>query len=178
MQGKTKSNTVKIAIAGCIVVFIILIYGTLLMAHQAAVDTDTAVRRVSLLYLDELAGRREQVVESNLQNKINDLQVAVDLMEPADLSDTEHMQAYQRRMRHLYDLDKFAFVDSSGLIYTADGTQNNISDYAFDYTTIEEPEISILNLDSPDKKIVIAIPVDLLFNGVKMQVCFMEIDMK
>ncbi|MBQ6314693.1 MAG: response regulator [Mogibacterium sp.] len=178
MRGKVKSNTVKIAIAGGIVVFIILIYGTILMAHQAAIDTDTAVRRVSLLYLDELAGRREQVVESNLQNKIKDLQVAVDLMEPADLSDTEHMQAYQQRMRQLYNLDKFAFVDSSGLIYTSVGTQNNISDYAFDYTTIEEPEISILNLDSPDKKVVIAIPVDLLFNGVKMQVCFMEIDMK
>ena len=33
--------------------------------------TESAVRSVSLLYLDELAGRREQVVSANMQQKIN-----------------------------------------------------------------------------------------------------------
>jgi len=42
------------------------------MGAHARQDTEEAVRSVSLLYLDELAGRREQVVEDNLQEKNSD----------------------------------------------------------------------------------------------------------
>ncbi|MCR5135871.1 MAG: response regulator [Oscillospiraceae bacterium] len=81
-------------------------------------------------------------------------------------------------MKRLYQLDKFAFVDTEGLIYTSMGTQTNIDEYAFDYKTISEPEISIFNLDTPEKKVVIAVPVNLPFEGKTLSVCFMEIDMK
>ena len=39
-------------------------------------DTESAVHSVSLLYLDELAGRREQVVAGNMQEKIDGLLTA------------------------------------------------------------------------------------------------------
>lgn len=48
----------------------------------------------------------------------------------------EHLQAYQARMKKLYVLDKFAFIDSDGLIYTSLGTQDNIDEYAIDYLNI------------------------------------------
>ena len=85
------------------------------MIRSAREDNERAAHSVSVLYLDELAGRREQVVENNLQNKIRDLRVAVSLMTEEDLSDMEHLQAYQARMKSLYTLDKFA--------YTSLGTQ-------------------------------------------------------
>ncbi len=80
-------------------------------------------------------------------------------------------------MKKLYKLDKFAFVDTDGLIYTSQGTQNNIDEYGFDYRTLSEPEISIFNLNSPEKKVVIAVPVSIPFGGKTLTVCFMEIDM-
>ncbi|MCR5328676.1 MAG: hypothetical protein K6E12_07510 [Saccharofermentans sp.] len=81
-------------------------------------------------------------------------------------------------MKRIYKLDKFAFVDSDGLIYTSLGTQTNISDYHFDYMTISEPEISILNLDTAEKKVIIAVPVDdMVLDGKELKACFMEIDM-
>ena len=80
-------------------------------------------------------------------------------------------------MKQLFKLEKFAFVDEDGLIYTSTGTQDNIDDYRFDYRTISEPEISILNLESPDKKVIIAVPVHMSFQGKELLVCFMEIDM-
>ena len=172
-----KNNTTTITIIGTIILALILIAGTFWIGSEARKDNEEAVRTVSLLYLDELAGRREQVVENNLENKIRDLRVAVELMEENDLSDMEHLQAYQARMKRLYTLDKFAFVDTDGLIYTSLGTQDNISEYHFDHTTLSEPEISIFNLNSKDKKVVIAVPVDLDFNDKKLKVCFMEIDM-
>ncbi len=148
------------------------------MGQSAREDTDDAVHSVSLLYLDELAGRRERVVAGNLQKNISDINVALELMTDEDRSDMTHLQAYQTRMRRLYGLDKFAFVDSGGIIYTASGTQDNIADYQFDYRNLSEPNVSILNISSPEKKVVIAVPVDIPFNGRTFTVCFMEIDMQ
>ena len=101
-----KKQTRAMAITGAVIVLLILVAGTFWMGHAARQDTDKAVHTVSLLYLDELAGRREQVVESNLDNRIETIQIAVDLMTDEDLSDEEHRQAYQKRMKALYHLDK------------------------------------------------------------------------
>ena len=173
-----KTNTAKIAVLGGIIVLVIFLAGTVWMGQSAKQDTEQAVRTVSLLYLDELAGRREQVVAGNLQKKIKDLKTAVDLMDEEDLVDKAHMEAYQRRMRQLYSLEKFAFVDEDGLIYTSEGTQENIEEYSFEYQTIQEPVISIFNLENPEKKVEIAVPVQKQFNGKALLVCFMEIDME
>ena len=171
------NRAIKIAVIGSILIALILVVSTLWMVQTAKRDNEIAVKTVSLLYLDELAGRREQVVDNNLQNRIRDLRTAVGLMDEEDLSDLDHLQAYQSRMKQLYVLDKFAFVDENGLIYTSLGPQDNIAEYAFDYLTISEPEISIFNLNSSEKKVVIAVPVDFPFDGHTLMVCFMEIDM-
>ena len=172
-----RKNTTTIIVIGTIIIAITLIASTLWMNKTAREGNEEAARTVSILYLDELAGRREQVVENNLQSRIRDLKVAIELMDEESLSDLEHMQAYQARMKRLYNLEKFAFVDTDGLIYTSLGYQNNISDYNFDYNNISGSEILILNLNSVDKKVIIAVPVDMEFEDKKLCVCFMEIDM-
>ena len=178
-MSRTKSrSTITIAIIGTSMFVLILTLGTILTGLMANKDTDKAVESVSLLYLDELAGRREQVVSTNLSRKIEDMNVALELMTEEDLSDEAHLQAYQARMKRIYKLEKFAFVDTDGIIYTSLGRQDNISDYHFDYQTLTEPEISILNLDSAEKKVIIAVPVnDMNLDGKQLAACFMEIDM-
>ena len=165
MKGSRKNKTARIAIIGSLILALILVAGTVWMGRSSRNDTEEAVRTVSLLYMDELAGRREQVVENNLKDKIETIRIAIDLMTEEDLSDKAHLEAYQTRMKQLYHLDKFAFVDSDGLIYTSTGTETNIGDYAFDYRTISEPEISIFTSDDGRKKVIIAVPVDLTFQG-------------
>ena len=160
------------------VLIFILVIGTLWSGSEARKDTESAVRSVSLLYLDELAGRREQVVASNMQDKINVIHTALELMTENDLSDLEHLQAYQAKMKRLFVLEKFAFVDTDGLIYTSLGMQTDIDQYQFDYLTLDGPDISIKNLKSEDKKVIIAVPVNMTFRGKQLAVSFMEIDMK
>ncbi|MBR7070689.1 MAG: hypothetical protein IKI29_00760 [Clostridia bacterium] len=46
-------------------------------------------------------------------------------------------------MKKLYDLDKLAFVDTQGTIYTSVGMQTNIDEYGFDYETIFKPQICV-----------------------------------
>ena len=177
MNREQSGRTAGIAVAGALIITAILVLGTVWMGRSAREDNEKAVRAVSDLYLEELAGRREQVVSNNLRNRIRDLNTAVELMDREDLSSVERLQAYQARMKRLYVLEKFAFVSDDGLIYTSLGIQNNIEDYGFDYRTIREPEISVLNLGSVDKKAVIAVPVEIPFEGKNLKVCFMEIDM-
>ena len=172
-----KNNTARVTILCSLIIAVIMILGTVWSGQSAKKDTEQAVRTVSLLYLDELAGRREQVVENNLQGNIRTIQVAIGLLSEDDLSDKAHLEAYQSRMKQLYKLDKFAFVDTDGLIYTSLGMQDNIEEYGFDYRTISEPEISIFNPHTPEKKVVIAVPVSIPFNGKTLTVCFEEIDM-
>ena len=172
-----KNNTARVTILCSLIIAVIMILGTVWSGQSAKKDTEQAVRTVSLLYLDELAGRREQVVENNLRGNIQTIQVAIDLLSEEDLSDKAHLEAYQSRMKKLYKLDKFAFVDADGLIYTSLGTLDNIEEYDFDYRTLSEPEISVFNPHIPEKKVVIAVPVSIPFGGKTLTVCFEEIDM-
>ena len=177
-QKQHTAKTVTIATIGIILVAAILIIGTIWVGQAAKRDSEKAVHSVSLLYLDELAGRREQVVASNLKNKVDQINVALELMTEKDLSDDAHLQAYQAKMKKLYALEKFAFVDPEGLIYTSKGTQDNIGDYSIDYQNISKPEISVLNLHTREKKVIIAVPTNgIEFGGKALTVCFMEIDM-
>ena len=179
MKNTKQSGMTKLAVIGGVIVSVILVLGTFLMGRSAHRDTEQAVRTVSLLYLDELAGRREQVVADSLADNIELIEIAISLMTKEDLSDAEHLQAYQNRMKRMFNLERFAFVDTNGLIYTAQGIMTDIDKYQFDYKTISEPEISVKNEESTDKKVVIAVPVDSLpFRGENLVVCFMEKDME
>ena len=172
-----KNSTLLVAITGGLIVAVILIIGMIWMGRSASQSTVKAVRSVSLLYLNELAGRRKQVVEDTLNNNIATIKVATNLMEEDDLKDLEHLQAFQTRMKKLFKLEKFAFVDTKGLIYTSLGMQTDIDKYEFNHKTISGPEISIKNVKNEDRKAVIAVPVDIPFNGEKFTTCFMEMDM-
>ena len=179
--GRRKIRTWLVIAAGVLVLAGILAGGTLLVSHSAHRDASNAAHSVSLLYLEELAGRREQVVENNLQGSVSTMRAAVAMITEEDFSDLIHMQAYQRRMKLLFSLEKFAFVDAEGLIYTADdGILDEMDQYAFDARTLTGPEISIRNLPESKKHVVIAIPIreqKLSIEGHSLIACFMEIDM-
>ena len=178
MKTAGNKHITTIVLIGSVVLALVLVAGTIWMGQSAKKDTEEAVRSVSLLYLDELAGRREQVVEKNLEDKIKTIRVAIDLLTPEDLSDKAHLEAYQTRMKRLYTLERFAFVDTEGLIYTATGTETNIAEYSFDYRTLSEPEISIFQLEDGEKRVIIAVPVEVPFQGKTLKVCFMAMDME
>ncbi|MBQ4464403.1 MAG: hypothetical protein II916_00355, partial [Oscillospiraceae bacterium] len=68
------------ALIGSLLIAAILILGTYWSGQKAQQDTEKAVSSVSKLYLDELAGRREQVVASALERNIGNMQTAVSLL--------------------------------------------------------------------------------------------------
>ena len=176
MESKKQASIMRAAITAAIVVAAILIVGSFWNGKSAGADTEKAVRSVSLLYLNELAERREQVVSARLADFISDMDIAIGLIEKDDLKSIEKLQAYQARMKQLYGLEKFAFVDTTGLIYTSRGTRTDIQLYNIDYNNLQKPEISIKNVSAENKTIIIAIPVDRLpLEDRVLVVCFMEL---
>ena len=175
---QAKNRTTVIAIVGAVALALILVIGTVWMGERAQADTNAAARTVSLLFLDELAGRREQVVEDTLRDKIEQIDTALELLTEEDLKDETSLRAYQRQIRKLYSLDKFAFVDTDGLIYTYQGTRTDIGRYDFDYAALTEPDISLFYTDEGHRQVIIAVPVDLSLGEKKLSACFMAIDME
>ena len=68
-----KRNGVKDTAVGNIVMAIALIAGFIFLGYSA-------VQNVSSMFMEELAGRREQFVESKLEDYINSLEFAVELL--------------------------------------------------------------------------------------------------
>ena len=147
-------NSMLIAALGILLVMLILVLGSIWIGRSAKADSEEAVTTVSHLYLNELAGRREQVVEANLQQRIDDMNTALELMTGDDLSSVENLQNYQAKMRRYFNLERFAFVNEEGKIYTADGIKHDIDEYDVDFFSLKDINISIKNLKSKDKKVV------------------------
>ena len=178
METMKTNRTVLVAVIGGIIVLAILVLGTIWMGQSAQADAVAAARSVSMLYLDELAGRREQVVEENLKDNINTANVAIGLMTKESLSDEEHLESYLAQVESLFGLDRFALVDVDGVIYTSQGQKANNGQYPVDFATSTEPVIYVKNAEIREKKVVIAVPVhDVEFQGEAIDACVMEIDM-
>ena len=178
MAEKRKNSIMRGTVLGALIVAVFLILGTLWMGRSAKTSTEKAVRTVSLFYLNELAGRREQVVASNLSTQINNIRIAVGMLDEEDIRDLPRLQAYQARMKQLYGLERFAFVAENGDIYTSEGIETDTGAYPFDFRSLTEPEIRVRNLDTDNKKAVIAVPVeDIRFGDTALKVCFTETDM-
>ena len=68
MSEKQKKQTVAYIIVGGIIIAAILLITTIWVSNSARIGTNQAVSRVSEFYLEELAGRRAQVVSEELKN--------------------------------------------------------------------------------------------------------------
>ncbi len=181
MSKEHNTRITLVAVIGSILLIVILVGGTIWTAQNAHKDTADAARSVSLLYLDELAGRREQVVENNLQDNIHDVQTAIGMLSAEDLSNPDHMRNYQRNMKRLLNLERFAFVDTDGLIYTADeGVRDEMNLYGFNHLTLSGPEIQVKNGNDGKKTVVIAMPIrdqNCFIDGKQLVACFTAQDM-
>lgn len=164
-----KGNGVKETAIGNIIMAIALIVGVIFLGYSA-------VQNISSMFMEELAGRREQFVESKLEDYINSLEFAVELLTTENLSSEKNFQSYQYRLKHVYGLERFAFVDSNGLIYTSNGIRNDIDLYDFDYKKLSKPEISLKKAEDENKTLIVAIPINnKYYNKKKLVVSFMEI---
>ena len=175
--GIERRQTVAAAIWGGLVIAGILLATTVWALSSARAGTDRAVNVVSGFYLEELAGRRAQVVSEELRNDLARMERALDTLEAEDLASQETLRRFLGRTRKLLGVDKFVLVDENGIVYTQRSTASGLSRYSFLAGELTGPTISTLNLYGAKKQAVLAIPVEgIFFQGAEIRVCFIHID--
>ena len=171
-----KNHTLLLVICSAVMMAALLYISNTWTVQSAHDSTEEAVHSVSDFYLQELAGRREQVIASTLNSYVANTYTAVGMLERQDLEDLFHLMMFQSRIEQLYDLEKFAFVDTDGLIYTSFGIRRNLQDYSFS-RTLQTPEITVKGLGGKHSVLVIAAPVDgIIFEDKLFAACFIEVD--
>ncbi len=174
---KQNRRTALFALWGGIVTAVILLVTAVWVSDRARAGTDQAVERVSEFYLEELAGRRVQVVQEELKNNFSFIENALDILKPSDLESQDALRSFLGEMRKLYDVEKFAFVDENGIVYTRHSTASGLSRYSFLSEELTGPVISTANLYGAKKQVVFAVPVEgVVFQGAKIKVCFIQIN--
>ncbi len=99
MKEQGNNSTLRMLILISLIMAVLVLVGTMWMGHNAREANDEAVWAVSVFFMDELAGRREQVVSMNLKNTIDDMETAISLLSEEDLKDESHLSEFQAQMR-------------------------------------------------------------------------------
>ena len=105
IRDNEKKKTITSAVWGGLLIASILLITTLWVSNGARVGTSQAVNRVSEFYLEELAGRRAQVVSEELKSNIAYMENALAIMEESDLASQESLRRFLGRVKRLYGLD-------------------------------------------------------------------------
>ncbi len=177
MDQEQRRQTVTYTVWGGLVIAAVLLLTTVWVSGSARTGTDQAVERVSEFYLDELAGRRAQVVSEELKNYTGYMERALEILEDADLESQETLRRFLGKVETLYDVDKFAMVDENGIVYSENSTVSGLSRYSFLSEELTEPVIRTLNLYGAKKQVLLATPVeDVSFQGVRIKACFIQLN--
>lgn len=122
IRKKQKRQSVVNAIATGVVIAGILIITTLWVSNRSQTATGQAVNQVSEFYLEELAGRRAQVVSEELKNNFAYIENVLGILDESNLKSQETLRSFLGKAERLYGLDKFALVDENGIVYTEHST--------------------------------------------------------
>ena len=174
---KRRRQTVAFAIWGGLIIAAILLVTTIWVSNSARVGTNKAVNRVSQFYLEELAGRRAQVVSEELKDHFTYMKNALEVLDESDLESQETLRRFLGRVKRLYSVEKFALVDENGIVYTEHSTASGLSRYSFLAEELTEPVISTSNPYGARKQVLLAIPTEgIAFQETRLKVCFVQLD--
>ncbi|MCI8885105.1 MAG: response regulator [Dorea sp.] len=174
---KRRRQTVAFAIWGGLIIAAILLVTTIWVSNSARVGTNKAVNRVSQFYLEELAGRRAQVVSEELKDHFTYMKNALEVLDESDLESQETLRRFLGRVKRLYGVEKFALVDENGIVYAEHSTASGLSRYSFLAEELTEPVISTSNPYGARKQVLLAIPTEgIPFQETRLEVCFIQLD--
>ena len=167
------------AVIGSILVLLVVTAAALWTASGTRTAADHAAFAVSEFYLEELAGRRSEIVTSFLETKAQQMERAVSLLNPKILESQETLRKYIGNVEAIQGMGLFALVDEDNVVYTEYSTYNGGSRYSFlSGPDSEKRTITTSSIYGAGKQICLSIPVrNQSFQGKKLKNCFIEIEM-
>lgn len=167
----------KILFIGGVFVILLLITSTTLNVKTAQKQTQAVADNISNFFVEELATRRVTIISDALKQNFQYINNAIDSITKDDLSSITTLRNYLGRIRHLYGVEKFSFVDQDGLVYTAHSTSTGKSRYPFLAQGFSEPLVTTVLNYGGEKMLFIALPVKgVEFNGKVITACFAQVN--
>ncbi len=159
-----EEKTAVFAVCGAVVVAVILLITSMWFSNSVGEETNWAVNQVSEFYLEELAGRRADLISRELRDQIEHMANTLDVVEDNDLESKKTLCNFLGKAAKLYEVDTFALIDEKGTVYTQDGAVPEFGVYSFLDEEIKEPVVRTLKLDGANNQVILAIPVeDMIF---------------
>ena len=172
---KIKEN--KIILIGGIVVLLLIVASTIWNMESAKSQTHTVAENLSNFYMEELINRRVSIISDTLKLNYQYMNNALDSITKEDLRSTASLRNYLGRIRRLYGVEKFSFVDEDCLVYTAHSTSTGKSRYPFLADGLSKYLVTTVLNYGGEKLLFIAIPVSgIEFNGKKITTCFAQVN--
>ncbi len=171
------SSENKIVFTGAIIIVLLIAISTLWNVHSAQKQTQLVAESVSDFYVEEIANRRITIISDTLKQNFQYMHNALETITKEDLSSVNSLRHYLGRIRKLYGVEKFSFVDEEGLVYTAHSTSTGKSRYPFLAEGLSEPLVTTVMNYGGEKLLFIALPVsDITFEGKKITACFAQVN--
>ena len=172
---KIKEN--KLAFFSGIVVLLLLILTTIWNVHTAQEQTQAVAESVSDFYVEELATRRVTIISDALKQNFQYINNALESITKDDLSSVTSLRHYLEKIRRLYGVERFSFVDQDGLVYTAHSTSTGKTRYPFLASGLTEPLITTVLNYGGEKLLFIAVPVyGIEFDNKMITACFAQVN--
>lgn len=172
---KSKEN--KVIIIGGIFVLLLLFISTTWNVQSAQRQTQAVAESISDFYVEELANRRVTIISDALKQNFQYINNAIEAITKEDLSSISSLRNYLGRIRRLYDVEKFSFVDQDGLVYTAHSTSTGKTRYPFLAQGLTEPLVTTVLNYGGEKLLFIAVPVfGIEFDGKMITACFAQVN--
>ena len=166
----------KSVIIGGFIIAFLLIVGTSWNVESAQKQTQIVADKVSDFYIEELANRRLAIISDALKQNFQYINNALDSITEDDLSSIQNLRDYLGRIRRLYGLEKFSFVDEDIQVYTAHATSSGKSRYPFLEKGLSEPLVTTVLNYGGEKLLFIAVPVSgIEFNNKNIIACFAQV---
>jgi diguanylate cyclase (GGDEF)-like protein len=172
---KIKEN--KILFTDGIIVVLLIILSTVWNIHSAQKQTHIVTESITDFYMEEIIKRRVSIITDVLKQNYQYMTNAIDSISREDLSSITSLRNYLGKIRRLYGVEKFSFVDEDCLIYTAHSTSPGKTRYPFLAKGLTGPlATTVLNYGG-EKLLFIALPVTgITFNGKKITACFAQVN--
>ncbi len=160
-----------------LIVVVLIVVSTIWNAQSAQKQTHIVAESVSNFYVEELINRRVSIISDALKQNFQYMNNALDSITKEDLSSTSALRNYLGRIRRLYGVEKFSFVDQDSLVYTAHATSTGKSRYPFLAQGFSEPLVTTVVNYGGEKMLFIALPVTgIQFNGKNITACFAQVN--
>ncbi|MDD6274893.1 MAG: response regulator [Clostridiaceae bacterium] len=137
----------------------LLIVSTFFWLRNSHGASERTVNDLVEFYLEEIAERNARSIQSELEKKATQMEMALSVLDQEYLQSEESIRKYIYMVQQINGLDMFALVDKDGMVYTADSTFSGISRFNFLSDEITETQIHMAKSYGTRTMIIIAIPI-------------------